>query len=42
LTGKGAWPWRTAERVRREVAALLDVEDPIPCAYTLEVFLAGF
>ena len=25
------------ERVSREVASLLDVEDPIACAYTLEV-----
>jgi ribosome maturation factor RimP len=30
------------ERVSREVAALLDVEDPIPCAYTLEVSSPGF
>ena len=30
------------ERVSREVASLLDVEDPIPCAYTLEVSSPGF
>lgn len=30
------------ERVSREVAALLDVEDPIPMAYTLEVSSPGF
>jgi ribosome maturation factor RimP len=30
------------ERVSREVAALLDVEDPIACAYTLEVSSPGF
>jgi ribosome maturation factor RimP len=30
------------ERVSREVAALLDVEDPISCAYTLEVSSPGF
>ncbi len=30
------------ERVSREVAALLDVEDPIPTAYTLEVSSPGF
>ncbi|HEY0768134.1 MAG TPA: ribosome maturation factor RimP, partial [Steroidobacteraceae bacterium] len=30
------------ERVSREVAALLDVEDPIPAAYTLEVSSPGF
>src|SRR5213082_76687 len=30
------------ERVSRAVAALLDVEDPIPCAYTLEVSSPGF
>ena len=30
------------ERVSREVAALLDVEDPIPGAYTLEVSSPGF
>jgi ribosome maturation factor RimP len=30
------------ERVSREVAALLDVEDPIPSAYTLEVSSPGF
>jgi len=30
------------ERVSREVSALLDVEDPIPCAYTLEVSSPGF
>jgi ribosome maturation factor RimP len=30
------------ERVSREVAALLDVEDPIPNAYTLEVSSPGF
>ena len=30
------------ERVRREVSALLDVEDPIPTAYTLEVSSPGF
>src|SRR5579872_4987799 len=29
------------ERVSREVAALLDVEDPIPTAYTLEVSSPG-
>ena len=29
-------------RVSREVAALLDVEDPIPMAYTLEVSSPGF
>src|SRR5256885_5707889 len=30
------------ERVSRAVASLLDVEDPIPCAYTLEVSSPGF
>jgi ribosome maturation factor RimP len=30
------------ERVSREVSALLDVEDPIPGAYTLEVSSPGF
>ena len=30
------------ERVSREVSALLDVEDPIPIAYTLEVSSPGF
>ena len=30
------------ERASREVAALLDVEDPIPTAYTLEVYITGF
>jgi ribosome maturation factor RimP len=30
------------ERASREVAALLDVEDPIPTAYTLEVSSPGF
>jgi ribosome maturation factor RimP len=30
------------ERVSREVAALLDVEDPIPSAYSLEVSSPGF
>jgi ribosome maturation factor RimP len=30
------------ERVSREVAGLLDVEDPIPTAYTLEVSSPGF
>ena len=30
------------ERVSREVSALLDVEDPIPNAYTLEVSSPGF
>jgi ribosome maturation factor RimP len=30
------------ERVSREIAALLDVEDPIPTAYTLEVSSPGF
>ncbi|MGH8137295.1 MAG: ribosome maturation factor RimP [Steroidobacteraceae bacterium] len=30
------------ERVSREAAALLDVEDPIPTAYTLEVSSPGF
>ncbi len=30
------------ERVGREVSALLDVEDPIPTAYTLEVSSPGF
>jgi ribosome maturation factor RimP len=30
------------ERVSREVAALLDVEDPLPGAYTLEVSSPGF
>ncbi len=30
------------QRVSREVAALLDVEDPIPTAYTLEVSSPGF
>lgn len=30
------------ERVSREVAASLDVEDPIPGAYTLEVSSPGF
>ena len=30
------------ERVSREVAALLDVADPIPTAYTLEVSSPGF
>lgn len=30
------------ERVSRDVAALLDVEDPIPTAYTLEVSSPGF
>jgi len=30
------------ERVSREVAALLDVNDPIPTAYTLEVSSPGF
>jgi ribosome maturation factor RimP len=29
-------------KVSREVSALLDVEDPIPCAYTLEVSSPGF
>jgi ribosome maturation factor RimP len=30
------------ERVSREVSALLDLEDPIPTAYTLEVSSPGF
>ncbi len=30
------------ERVSREVSALLDVEDPVPIAYTLEVSSPGF
>src|SRR6201996_2570695 len=30
------------ERVSRETAALLDVEDPVPTAYTLEVSSPGF
>ena len=30
------------ERTSREVSALLDVEDPIPTAYTLEVSSPGF
>ena len=30
------------ERASREVAALFDVEDPIPTAYTLEVSSPGF
>ncbi len=30
------------ERASREVSALLDVEDPIPTAYTLEVSSPGF
>ena len=30
------------ERVSREVSALLDVEDPIPTSYTLEVSSPGF
>jgi ribosome maturation factor RimP len=30
------------ERASREAAALLDVEDPIPTAYTLEVSSPGF
>ena len=30
------------ERVSREVSALLDVEDPVPMAYTLEVSSPGF
>ncbi len=30
------------ERVSREVSALLDVEDPIPTAYALEVSSPGF
>jgi ribosome maturation factor RimP len=30
------------ERVSREVAAFLDVDDPIPTAYTLEVSSPGF
>ena len=30
------------ERVSREVSALLDIEDPIPSAYTLEVSSPGF
>ena len=30
------------ERVSREVSALLDVEDPIPTAFTLEVSSPGF
>jgi ribosome maturation factor RimP len=30
------------ERVSREVAALLDVGDPVPTAYTLEVSSPGF
>lgn len=29
------------ERVSREVAAVLDVEDPIPCSYMLEVSSPG-
>jgi ribosome maturation factor RimP len=33
---------KDCERVSREVAALLDVEDPIPSAYTLEVSSPGF
>src|SRR5579864_6309350 len=30
------------ERVSREVAAILDIEDPVPSAYTLEVSSPGF
>jgi len=30
------------ERVSREVSALMDVEDPVPMAYTLEVSSPGF
>jgi ribosome maturation factor RimP len=30
------------ERASREISALLDVEDPIPTAYTLEVSSPGF
>jgi ribosome maturation factor RimP len=33
---------KDCERVSREVSALLDVEDPIPTAYSLEVSSPGF
>jgi len=39
---EGGVALQDCERVSREVAALLDVEDPIPCAYTLEVSSPGF
>ena len=39
--GRPGWVWRTASAVSREVSALLDVEDPIPTAYTLEVSSPG-
>jgi ribosome maturation factor RimP len=29
-------------RISREISALLDAEDPIPCAFTLEVSSPGF
>jgi len=38
---EGGVSLQDCERVSREVAALLDVEDPIPCAYTLEVSSPG-
>jgi ribosome maturation factor RimP len=38
----GAVGLADCERVSREVSALLDVEDPIPTAYTLEVSSPGF
>ena len=38
----GAVGLTDCERVSREVSALLDVEDPIPTAYTLEVSSPGF
>jgi ribosome maturation factor RimP len=39
---EGGVTLQDCERVSREAAALLDVEDPIPCAYTLEVSSPGF
>ena len=41
LTDRPGWAWRTATAASREVSALLDVEDPIPKAYTLEVSSPG-
>ena len=42
IDGPAGVSLQDCERVSREVASLLDVEDPIPCGYTLEVSSPGF
>ncbi len=36
-TNRRVWAWMTASTWSQELSALLDVEDPVPMAYTLEV-----